>query len=129
MSSWNRWNGGILPAVRRLSILAVLAMAAALSSATASGQTPRPSLRLVDDSPVTFRGAGFHAREHVRLVVVGGERAVKSFDAGVGGGFVVRVRGVDANACTGFSATAIGDHGSRASYKRAPGMCPNPVQP
>ena len=34
------------------------------------------------------------------------------------------VPGVDANDCEGFSAFATGNKGSRASYKRAPGVCP-----
>jgi hypothetical protein len=46
--------------------------------------------------------------------------------AGTGGGFTMRLAGVNANSCTGFSITATGDNGSRATLKRAPGQCPLP---
>jgi hypothetical protein len=115
--------------VKGRCVLIVATAAALLASATASSQTLRATLRLMDDSPVTFRGAGFHAREHVRLVVYAGRRAARSLEAGSGGGFVVRMPGVSANECKGFSAVATGDDGSRATYKRAPGMCPNPIEP
>src|SRR5439155_14485693 len=105
----------------------VLTAAAALcSSPLAQGQAVRTWLRLVDDEPMTFRGGGFHAHERVKLVVVGGGRAVKYLLAGAAGGFVVRVAGVDPNACQGFSAVATGNLGSRATYKRAPGQCAQP---
>jgi hypothetical protein len=120
---------GIIAAVRHRLVLILATAAALTASATASSQSTRATLRLVDESPVTFRGAGFHARENVRLVVVGGKRAVKTFAAGAGGGFVVRMAGFSANECKGLSATATGSDGSQASYKRAPGMCPVPIQP
>jgi hypothetical protein len=115
--------------MRRRFVLILAATAALTASAPASSQTTRATLRLVDDAPVTLRGTGFHAREHVRLVVFAGKRAVKTFSAGDGGGFVVRMPGMSASECKGFSAVATGDDGSRATFKRAPGMCPNPIQP
>jgi hypothetical protein len=47
-------------------------------------------------------------------------------EAGTRGGFVVRFSSLDPNACSGFFASAVGNKGSRASFKRAPGMCPAP---
>jgi len=114
----------------------VLALLAAISAAGIAGLgcaqpsaargEGRPVLRLVDTSPVTFRGAGFEADEHVRVVFIGRTRAVRRVVASAQGRFVVRFAGVDADACTGFSATAVGDRGSRATFKRAPGQCPQP---
>jgi hypothetical protein len=69
---------------------------------------------------------GFHAREHVRLVVRAPGALTRNATAGAGGGFTMRLAGVDPNACTGFSITATGDHGSRATLKRAPGQCAVP---
>jgi hypothetical protein len=80
----------------------------------------------MDASPVAFRGTGFKEHERVRVSVYAGERATKRLTAGVRGGFVVRFAGLDPNACVGFSALAVGNEGSRASFKRAPGMCPAP---
>jgi hypothetical protein len=107
---------------RALTVVAVLCSAAALAQAAAA--TPRATLRLVDDVPATLRGAGFQPREHVRIVIVAGTtRTVKKVVATARGRFVVHVR-ADANDCAGFSATAVGNKGTRATLKRAPGQCP-----
>jgi hypothetical protein len=118
----------ILPAVRLLAII-LLAIAAAgcVASSSTAGAT-RPTLRVSDDSPAAFRGSGFRANEHVKVVaaVMGGARAVQRVTAGAGGRFVIRFRGMNANSCRGFVITAVGDRGSRATFKRAPGQCPAP---
>ena len=88
--------------------------------------TVQPRLRLIDTDPVAFRGIGFKAHEQVRVVVYAGERATERATAGLRGGFVVRFAGLDPSACAGFSASAVGNKGSRASFKRAPGQCPAP---
>ena len=80
----------------------------------------------MDASPIAFRGLGFKAHERVRVSVYAGERATKRVAAGARGGFVVRFPSLDPNACAGFYASAVGSEGSRASFKRAPGMCPAP---
>jgi hypothetical protein len=105
-----------------LVAVAVLAVATLASARAAT----RPALRLMDASPVAFRGVGFKPHERVRVSVYAGERAAKRVTAGVRGGFVVRFSSLDPNACSGFFASAVGNEGSRASFKRAPGMCPAP---
>ena len=92
-----------------------------------SAAATHATLRLVDDTtPVKLRGTGFQSREHVRVVIVAGStRTVKRVVATAVGRFTVRVAG-DVNACAGFSATAVGSKGTRASLKRAPGECPAP---
>ena len=92
---------------------------------SAPAATTKATLRLVDDtSPATLRGLGFQPREHVRVVIlVGPTRSVTKVVATALGRFTVRVPG-DANDCVGFSATAMGSKGTRASLKRAPGQCP-----
>jgi hypothetical protein len=101
---------------------AVLAVATLASARAAT----RPALRLMDASPVAFRGVGFKPHERVHVSVYAGGRAAKRVAAGVRGGFIVRFAGLDPNACSGFFASAVGNEGSRASFKRAPGMCPAP---
>jgi hypothetical protein len=110
-----------------MRIALVLAAVAFSLLAQSSAAATRATLRLLDDtSPVTLRGAGFHSREHVRVVIVNGSaRTVKKVVATALGRFSVRVQG-DVNACVGFSATAVGSDGTRASFKRAPGQCPAP---
>jgi hypothetical protein len=119
--------------VRRSRLLpligATAAVAALLASVAAHGGTARPTLRLVSDAPTTLRGAGFRSSERVTLVVVATTKLTRRLVAGRGGGFVVRLPSVDANACQGFSVIATGSRGSRASYKRVRGQCPPPSPP
>jgi len=118
--------------VRRTFVLlaALLAAAAAAAGGLSAGsdaQTAPARARLVDTDPVTVRVTGFKAYEHARLSISAGKQLVRrSATAGSGGAFTMRLPGVDANSCTGFSVTVTGDHGSRATYKRAPGMCAQP---
>jgi len=106
--------------------LALVAMLLSLLGQPATAATPRASLRLVDaTTPATLRGVGFQPRERVRVVVIAGTtRTVRKVVTTVLGRFTVRVRG-DVDACTGFSATAVGNMGTRATLKRAPGQCPD----
>jgi hypothetical protein len=110
-----------------VALLVTVATAAGALSAGSGARSAPARLRLVDTDPVTLRATGFKAHEHARLSISADKVSVRrSATAGSGGGFTMRLPGVDANACTGFSVTAIGDRGSRATYKRAPGMCPVP---
>ena len=108
--------------------LAVLvALAAAVFAPAGVGQTAaKPRLQLMDSDVLMVRATGFHAREHVRLVVRAPNLMTRNATAGTGGGFTMRLAGVNANTCTGFTITATGDDGSRATLKRAPGQCPLP---
>jgi len=106
--------------------VAVVALAATVATLASARATTRPTLRLVDASPVAFRGTGFKAHERVRVSVYAGTPATRRTSAGLRGRSTVRFAGLDRNACAGFSAVADGNEGSRASFKRAPGMCPAP---
>jgi hypothetical protein len=119
---------GILPAVRSLAIILLAIAVAGCVAGSTNAIATRPMLRVSDDSPAAFRGAGFRANEHVKVVaaVIGGGRVVQRVTAGASGRFAVRFRGMNANSCRGFVITAVGDRGSRATFKRAPGQCPAP---
>lgn len=108
-----------------MRLAVVLAALVALLAVQGAAATPRATLRLVDDTmPPTLYGVGFKPREHVRVVVLAGStRSVKKVVATTLGRFTVRVLG-DVSACAGFSATAVGSKGTRATLKRAPGQCP-----
>jgi hypothetical protein len=118
--------------MRRAPVLLAASVAAAATavsgmSAGLGAQASPARLRLVDDDPVTLRATGFKPYEHARLTILAGQRLLRrTTSAGPGGGFTMLVRGLDVNACKGFSVTATGDKGSRATYKRAPGVCPQP---
>jgi hypothetical protein len=99
----------------------------AASVTTLAAARSRPALRLVDASPLVLRGSRFKSAERVRVSVYAGRKhGAKAVVAGPRGGFVARFRGLSPNACEGFGASAVGDQGSRASFKRAPGVCPLP---
>jgi hypothetical protein len=74
-------------------------------------------------SPVTLRGTGFRPDEHVRVVARIPSMATKRVTADSAGGFTVRFTGSAGTRCTGFSVTATGDKGSRASFTRLPEQC------
>lgn len=122
--------GTLKDVMRALALLAVVIAAGLVGVGSAVPSAARgearPVLRLVDTSPVTFRGAGFAANEHVRVVLAEKSRTVRRVVASAEGRFLVRFPGADANECMGFSAIAVGDRGSRATYKRAPGQCAQP---
>jgi hypothetical protein len=85
-----------------------------------------PSLHIIESSRLTVRGTGFKAREHVTVSVVARSTARRRVVASPSGRFTVAFSGVSPNDCAGFSISAVGNRGSRASFKRAPGQCPLP---
>jgi hypothetical protein len=110
--------------VRRLALILLTATVAGVATSSTTAMTTHAKLRLSDEEPITFRGSGFRPSERVKVTVVAGKRAVHWASAGGAGGFIVRFQGLSANVCKGFSAIAVGDRGSRAAFKRAPGQCP-----
>jgi hypothetical protein len=86
-------------------------------------------VRVMETDVPMLRGMGFKPQEHVRLVIVDGQRHVLLTMTGVRGGFTMRVAWLNTESCRGFSITATGDRGSRAVFKRAPGVCQPPPVP
>ena len=109
------------------AVAAVGALAVAALVPQGVGQTTRGArLNLLDTSPAMVQATGFRARERVRLVVSQPALMVRNVTAGSGGGFTMRLAGVNANSCQGFSVVATGSNGSRAMLKRPPGQCALP---
>ena len=72
------------------AVLAAL-VAFVLSAALAAGATTRPSLRVVDGSPLVVRGTGFAAGERVVVTVAArGTVRTRRLAAGAAGAFTVR---------------------------------------
>jgi hypothetical protein len=117
-----------LAAAVALAVGAALAAPPGALMGGGAGATARgPLLGLVDTDPLTLRGLGFkpHERVAVRLSTV--RRAVWRTVASGAGAFTLRMPGVeDTAACTGFSATATGEDGSKAVFKRVRGQCALP---
>jgi hypothetical protein len=91
----------------------------------------RPTLRLVDSTPIVLRGSHFRAHERVlvRLTVSELERA-RNVRANAAGSFTVTYASVSFDRCSAdFSAVATGRSGSRASVKLAQLACPPPLSP
>jgi hypothetical protein len=107
-------------------VLAVISSLLTLLLGQAVAAPSRATLRLDEDVvPAVLQGAHFQPREHVRVVVLSGTtRTVRKLVATRLGRFALRMP-ADMNACQGFSATAVGSKGTKATFKRAPGQCPN----
>lgn len=113
-----------------LTLLLATALAAAgCVSAKGGGQTaasPRPSITVNATPPLAIRGTGFKPRERVTVTVVATGWARKQAVASAGGRFTLRFQSLHPSACAGVSITADGNRGSRAVYRRSPGLCPRP---
>jgi hypothetical protein len=92
-----------------LSLVAVLLAASAAASGTAA---TRPTLRVVDRTPVVIRGTGFAPAERVTVVVAAGSRWSRRVTA-TDGTFVARFN-VVLGRCARYSVQAFGSTGTRA---------------
>ncbi len=114
--------------VALLGLVAVLAVG--VQQAVGRAPAGRAVLRIAGTEPLSVRGLGFIAGEHVTLVVTAGSRSVARPIASARGGFIVVFPRVNPDACRGYAVTATGSLGSRAVLKQAPGRCqPPPVAP
>ena len=107
-----------------LTALVVAGLGVALLAATGAfaGATSKPRLTLARTQPLTIRGRGFHRHERVRVVLRQAARpaVVHRLRAGRRGRFTTTFGGVALDRCGGFSITAVGRAGSRATFKRPP---------
>jgi len=100
----------------------VACVALVLGTATPEGRAARaPSFRLVDLSPVTFRGAGFARLERVRVALTrNGRTIVRRTRSSRAGTFTVSFGLLALDPCRGaIVVRATGGLGSRATYRRA----------
>jgi hypothetical protein len=110
----------------KIAALITMCVVTALTT-TASAGTRQPSLRLVDDDPLTVQGARFASSEPVRITVSKDGRAIarRTVRAGAGGGFVARFATVTLHRCDGgFAITARGGGGRFAAAKVPQADCP-----
>jgi hypothetical protein len=91
--------------------LAVAAASLVLAAAAAAAQPP--TLRLVGSSPITVAGARFHANERVR-VYSDGKLVARTITSRIGS-FSVALPAVASDRCKGFSFSAVGAAGERAT--------------
>jgi hypothetical protein len=99
--------------------LAILAVGAALATTGVTARAaPQPSLRIVDDLPLTLRGAGFRPGELARVTIrMGARRLTRATRTGRAGRFTVKLRGVRLDYCA--TPLTIVARGSRSGVVRA----------
>jgi hypothetical protein len=97
-------------------------VAASLAASTFATGSAKPHLKLTKTQPLTIRGASFHTRERVRLVLRQASGAVTTnrVRAGRHGRLTTAFAGVQLSRCAGFQVTAHGSAGSRATLRRPP---------
>jgi hypothetical protein len=117
-----------LVAMRTFLIIVVLLGVAA----TAAAGTRQPSLRLVDDGPLTVQGARFGSSQSVRITVfrageVVARRTVRSDSAG---GFTARFAAVTLHRCDGGGTVTARSATGRFAVAKVPQVeCPMPLDP
>lgn len=85
----------------------------------------RPTLRVVDRSPLTVKGERFHSRENVLLTLTAGRtRIARHARATPAGSFVVSFGKVSIDVCAGYVVRAVGSRGSSAILRSPPILCP-----
>lgn len=109
------------------ALLAGLALAAA-----AGAGTTKATLRVVDTTPLTIRGAGFHAEQSVRVSVTQAGRLLlrRSVRSGRLGGFTAVLATPAAHRCGGDIAITARDASGRLALAKLPRPdCPLPLAP
>jgi len=108
--------------VRRLTVIGVATIALAVPAALA-GTSAGPVIRPVK----TSRGVRFKPHEHVRVRVDSPTiTATRRIVVGAGGTFTATFTGVAVDRCLGYSLSAVGSLGDRATWstKLPPPGCP-----
>jgi hypothetical protein len=112
----------------RAVLLAALLLALA---ASASAAKQPPTIRVVETSPLTARGAAFPARRIVTVTVRqdGRLEARRSVRASRAGAFVVAFPGTSVHRCGGgtTTVTAVSSTGAVAKAKLPQTLCPPPL--
>jgi hypothetical protein len=113
----------------RTFILIVVLFAVTVS---ASAGTHQPSLRLVDDAPLTVQGARFGSSQSVRITVslAGEVVARRTVRSGSAGGFTARFSSVALHRCDGGGTVIARSATGRFAVAKVPQVeCPMPLPP
>jgi hypothetical protein len=113
----------------RTFILIVVLFGAAVS---ASAGTRQPSLRLVDNAPLTVQGARFGSSQSVRITVsrAGEIVARRTVRSGSAGGFTASFAAVALHRCDGGGTVTARSATGRFAVAKVPQVeCPMPLDP
>jgi hypothetical protein len=113
--------------VRALVAIVLVALGTACGAAAKdeSGIARTPRLEIVRAAPLTIRGAGFRARERVRVLATAAGVETRRVSASAAGTFTVRLS-LEAGRCTALVVQAFGAAGSRAMIDRPTLDCIEP---
>ena len=106
-----------------VALAVFLLLPAATLPGRGSTSSSTTTLRVALFAPLSVRGAGFRAKERVRVVVQVKGRHVKTVLATATGTFLARFGGVSLPSCTGYLVRATGSQGRRAYLRHVP-ECP-----
>ena len=115
------------------SLVAAIGIGGVAWASASTGNLTGPGLLIQETGPLTVRGVNFDPAERITLTARGGSQGKAlsgrvARTAGQGGSFVAVFRDVTVDDCPGFSGTAVGSDGNRASIGRRPGVCaPGPA--
>jgi hypothetical protein len=110
--------------VRTLAAAVVLLSLLPSGAAATEVGSRHASVKLTRAAPVTIEGRGFAAAERVRLTVWANGEAKKNVVADANGRFAARFRSVSFDRCAGLTAKAVGNSGSRVTYRTPRLLCP-----
>ncbi|MFL6016060.1 MAG: hypothetical protein ACJ74I_02920 [Gaiellaceae bacterium] len=102
----------------------LLALVAASLPLTAAASTRKPEVVLLNSSPVTVRGTGFHRSERVVVTVAASSMGTKKAIASTRGAFRIVFPGLKVGYCEGYTIRAKGNRGSNAFVRIIP-ECPS----
>jgi hypothetical protein len=88
-----------------------------------------PHLTVTASAPLTVKGAGFAARERIRVVASLPGAAAHWATATATGGFTVRFSAMTVDSCTAYIVRASGLQGDNAILRIRPPECPQPLAP
>ncbi len=108
----------------RMRFVLLLALVAASLPLTAAASTPKAQVVLLNSSPVTVRGTGFHRSERVVVTVAASSMRTKKVVATTRGAFRIVFQGLKFAYCEGYTIHAKGNRGSNAFVKVIP-ECPS----
>jgi hypothetical protein len=122
--------GHLRPLAAALTLLALVGLGLAGLASTGIASTgiastdTAPRVRLTDAAPARVEGAGFHAREAVRVTLTTATlRKTRRVVAGPGGGFASVWTGVFVDVCSAWKVVAAGSEGSTALAHSRPHAC------
>jgi hypothetical protein len=105
-------------------LIAIVVLTALTGTAAVQGASDgAATIKVVDRTPLTLRGTGFSAGEHVRVIVRTTSTRQQRLTATRSGSFVAAFR-ASYNRCSGLSAFAFGSGGSRAQLLLPAPACP-----